>query len=427
MAFINQILEIYLNLHNHSISIQIGNIPPSKELFLRLENAFLTASSGEIIEIMSLKSNIEVELRGWARLRGHLYLGRENLKQLYSYKIQKISKNSFTTQASWGKKMKGIDTSTPKLKDLELTNEVLSKAPDENGLMSRGIIPQNGTPIYDFELSHKEQVWAQPVSNLYEEGKHAQWNATSDIAWNEIPNLDPIMEKAICQIMTYLVENEFSALYIPGKFISRINPYYMEVPLFLSSLMNDEARHIEVFTKRANANGGGFQYSSEVTQRSLYSLFKEDDYLKSSFLLHVMGEGTFIDLLSFLEKHMPDDATKKIIRLAKRDEIRHVAYGMEHVKSAIEQNPNRINALKNSAFQRKEFMDEISTESSMLLESLAILAGGSDNPVDYKRGFDLVEELKVTMNENRIKRLIQIGMDEDLAHDISKVHTPNFM
>ena len=63
----------------------------------------------------------------------------------------------------------------------------------------------------------------------------------------------------------------------------------------------------------------------------------------------------------------------------------------------------------------------------MLLESLAILAGGSDSPVDYKRGFDLVEELKATMNENRIKRLIQIGMDEDLAHDISKVHTPNFM
>ena len=416
-----------MHTSNHSISIQIGNISPSKELFLRLENTFLISSSGDIIEIISLRSNIETELRGWAKLRGHLYLGREILKEQYSYKIQKISKNSFTNKPSWDKKMKGIDSSNPKLKDLELSDEILNKAPDSNGLMTRGIEAQEGTPFYDFELSHKEQVWSQSVSSLYEEGKHAQWNATTDIPWNEIPDFDPIMEKAICQIMTYLVENEFSALYIPGKFISKINPYFMEVPLFLSSLMNDEARHIEVFTKRANANGGGFQYSSEVTQRSLYSLFKEDDYLKSSFLLHVMGEGTFIDLLSFLEKHLPDEATKKIIRLSKRDEIRHVAYGMEHVKSAIEQNPNRINALKNSAFQRKQFMDEVSSESSMLLESLAILAGGSDAPIDYKRGFDLVEELKKTMNENRIKRLIQIGMDEDLAHDISKVHTPNFM
>ena len=412
---------------NHSISIPIGNMPPSKELFLKLENAFLIANTNEIIEIVSFKANIEIELRGWAKLRGHLYLGRETLKEQYSYKIQKISKNSFTNKSSWGKKMKGIESSNPKLKDLELSNEILKKAPDSNGLMTRGIEPQDGTPFYGFELSFKEQVWSEPVSALYEEGKHAQWNATSDIAWNEIPTLDPIIEKAVCQIMTYLVENEFSALYIPGKFISKINPYYMEVPLFLSSLMNDEARHIEVFTKRANANGGGFQYSSEITQRSLYSLFKEDDYIKSSFLLHVMGEGTFIDLLSFLEKHMPDETTKKIIKLSKRDEIRHVAYGMEHVKSAIQQNPKRINALKNTAYRRKEFMDEVSSESSILLESLAILAGGSDSPLDYKRGFDLVEELKATMNTNRIKRLIDIGMDEELANDISNVHTPNFM
>lgn len=81
---------------NHSISIQIGNIPPSKELFLKLENAFLIASTHEIIEIVSFKSNIEIELRAWARLRGHLYLGRESLKEQYSYKIQKISQDSFS-------------------------------------------------------------------------------------------------------------------------------------------------------------------------------------------------------------------------------------------------------------------------------------------------------------------------------------------
>ncbi|QKF81863.1 DUF455 domain-containing protein [Halarcobacter ebronensis] len=416
-----------MNNLNHSISIFTGNIPPSKELFLKLENAFLVANKGEIIEIISQKSNIEIELRGWARLRGHEYLGRTSLKEQFSYKIKKLSKNSFTGKASWNKKMNGIDSSNPKMKDLELSDTILSKAPEDNGLLTRGIVTQEGTPFYDFELSHKELVWSEPVSILYEEGKNLQWNATTDIPWNEIPNLDPVLERAVCQIMTYLVENEFSALYIPGKFISKINPYYMEIPLFLSSLMNDEARHIEVFTKRANANGGGFQYSSEITQRSLYSLFKEDDYIKSSFLLHVMGEGTFVDLLGFLEKYMPDDATKKIIRLAKRDEMRHVAYGIEHVKSAIQQNPSRINALKNTAFKRKEFMDEVSSESSMLLESLAILAGGGDNPIAYKRGFDLVEELKEKMNQNRIKRLIDIGMDEDLANEVSQVHTPNFM
>ena len=397
--------------------------PPSKALFLKLENAFLLCDKGQIVEVISQKQNIETELRGWANLRGHLYLGRESLKEQYSYKIQKITKNSFSQKPSWGKTL----NSNPKLKDLNLSDEILSKAPQDNGLLTRGIAVQEHSPVYDFELNFKEQIWSDSISTLYEDAKTLQWNATTDIAWNEIPSFDLILEKAVCQIMTYLVENEFLALYIPGKFISKMDPYYMEVPLFLSSLMNDEARHIEAFTKRANANGGGFQYSSEVTQRSLFSLFDQDDYIKSSFLLHVMGEGTFIDLLSFLEKYMPDEATKKIIRLAKRDEIRHVAYGIEHVKSAITQNPNRINALKNSAYKRKEFMNEISSESSFLLESLAILAGGSNEPSAYKRGFDLVEELKQKMNENRVKRLIHIGIDEDLAHDISSSHTPNFM
>ena len=118
---------------------------------------------------------------------------------------------------------------------------------------------------------------------------------------------------------------------------------------------------------------------------------------------------------------------KKILKYVRQDETRHVAYGMAHLKSVLEQNPKKINMLKDTAFKRKEFMDELNGESSLLLESLAILAGGSDEPNDYKKGFDLVEDLKQKMNENRIKRLVSIGIDEDLANDISKAHTPNFM
>ncbi len=33
---------------------------------------------------------------------------------------------------------------------------------------------------------------------LYEEGKNLQWNATTDIPWNEIPEFNPVLEKAIC-------------------------------------------------------------------------------------------------------------------------------------------------------------------------------------------------------------------------------------
>lgn len=58
-----------MNNLNHCISIFTGDIPPSKALFLKLENAFLLANTHEIIEIVSQKANIETELRGWAKLR----------------------------------------------------------------------------------------------------------------------------------------------------------------------------------------------------------------------------------------------------------------------------------------------------------------------------------------------------------------------
>ena len=37
--------------------------------------------------------------------------------------------------------------------------------------------------------------------------------------------------------------------------------------------------------------------------------------------------------------------------------MRHVAYGIEHVKSAIEQNPNRINALKKILLLKEKSLD----------------------------------------------------------------------
>ena len=75
--------------------------------------------------------------------------------------------------------------------------------------------------------------------------------------------------------------------------------------LFLGTVISDEARHIEAFTRRALANGGGLQYSSALTSWSLHTLLVQEDYFRFSFLLHVLGEGTFLDLLEFIERPAP--------------------------------------------------------------------------------------------------------------------------
>ena len=394
--------------YNHSKSIFLGDIPIGKSFFFRIENALLVSNKNDIIEIVSFNDNLENDLKSYCIFKGETFLDKKKNKELYSYYIKKKSNDNFPKFES----------------DI---NRLESNPPLNIGLAPRNSLPEEGSPDYGFDLNYKEDLWNNNISKLYEESKKTQWNTSADIEWDNIPNYDKDMEFAIAQIMTYLTENEFSALYVPSKFIAKVSPYFYEIPVFLSSLINDEARHIEAFIKRANINGMGVQYSSIITQNSLYTLYAENNYIKSSFLLHVMGEGTFVDLLSFLEKYTKDEPTQKLFRLVRIDETRHVRYGTNHIKEVLKHNPNKVNILKEAVFKRKEYLDELNGESTLLIESMAFLAGGGTSYNQYKNGMELVSELKNQMHENRVQRLVEIGIDEDLAVDISKKHTPNFM
>lgn len=394
--------------YNVAKSIFLGDLPIGKSFFFRIENSILISNKDDILEIVSFHDNLENDLKSYCIFKGETFLDKIKNKELHSYYIKKKSSTSF-----------------PKF-DVN-KNELCSYPVSNIGLAPRNSIPENGSPDYGFDLNYKEDIWNNNITKLYEDTKKSQWNSSSDIEWDKIPDYDKDMEFAIAQIMTYLTENEFSALYVPSKFISKISPYFYEVPLFLSSLMNDEARHIDAFIRRANINGMGVQYSSIITQNSLYTLYAENNYLKSSFLLHIMGEGTFVDLLNFLEKYTQDEATKKLLRLVRIDESRHVAYGMNHIKQVLKYNPKKVNILKEAVFKRKEYLDELNGESTLLIESMAFLAGGGTSYSQYKTGMDLITELKEKMHINRVQRLVDVGIDEDLAVDISKRHTPNFM
>ena len=83
----------------------------------------------------------------------------------------------------------------------------------------------------------------------------AQWDATTRHPWEAAAGLPAHVEQAVAQVMTYIAQNEYAALYVPSRFLPQVNPSYAEVLLWLASHVHDEARHVEVFTKRALAGG----------------------------------------------------------------------------------------------------------------------------------------------------------------------------
>jgi len=282
-------------------------------------------------------------------------------------------------------------------------------------------------PALPFTLNRKLDVWADNLPDLYEQAKAQQWNATTDVPWASLAPLPDELERAVCQIMTFLAENEYAALYIPAKFLPRINARYAEAVLFLGTIINDEARHIEAFTKRALANGGGLQYAAALTEWSLQSLLVQEDYFRSSFLLHVLGEGTFLDLLEFIERFAPDPATADVARRARLDEGRHVAYGIAHVRAHLQREPASVVELAAATEERAAALQATSGANPVVMHALAVLAGGGAAPLQLAGGLDAVRALYKQMAENRVRRLLQIGLDAATAARLSELHTPNFM
>ena len=308
--------------------------------------------------------------------------------------------------------------------------EVPDEAPAHWGLAQRGSVVDPNTPTFDFPVNQKAAVWAENIADLVEQAKLGQWNAATDIPWQQLQPLPDDLERAVCQICTFMIQNEYLALYLPAKLLTRVDPRFTEVVLFLASQIEDEARHVEVFTKRALANGGGLQYVSAATEWSLKSLLTQEDFTSASFLLHILGEGTFMELLKFLEDVAPDPVTAQIFRMTRQDEGRHVGYGVSHIAYHLKHDPALVLHLVQAAEGRAAFLRQAAGASPFVQQALAVLAGGGSAPEQIKRGRDRVKELYAEMHATRVKRLIQVGFQRGMAERISNLHggaVPNFM
>lgn len=235
------------------------------------------------------------------------------------------------------------------------------------------------------------------------------------------------MVAAVVQVMTYLVENEQAALVIPGRLLVQVHPHFREVLQLLAVQAADEARHVEVFTRRALLRGGEMGTSSVGGRASLASLLTEPDFSVASFLLSVLGEGSFLNLLSFLERHAPDPVTRRISRLVRQDEARHVAFGVGHLEHRAAVDPLLHGRLRAAVERRHDALTGTAGLNQDVSDSLVLLAAGSWAPGDIARGWQAVQRLRNEMDEGRRHRLGRLGFPDDEAAALSALHTRNFM
>ena len=224
----------------------------------------------------------------------------------------------------------------------EINQGSYGDAPEESAsttMRPRGAAARKAVPRVDYYIRQKADTWAQNASLLYEEAVQRQWSSATDIPWETLTPLPDRVERAMCQFCTFLTEVEFIAGDVPSYWLPKISNDHYEVKLFLASQVMDEARHLDVFRKRALANGGGLLLSSG--NAGLRFVMDAKDFTEMSTILHVQGEGLVQSIFRMGEYIATSEAEKRIFRLSAQDESRHVAFGVMHLKYILETQPER--------------------------------------------------------------------------------------
>lgn len=282
----------------------------------------------------------------------------------------------------------------------------------------RGAVVDPDVPDMGYVYNDKYLVWSDNVAALYEEACGRQWSATRDIPWDELTRLPDDVERAQCQIATFLSEVEMIASDFPAKWLWQMNQHFHEVKMFLCTQAMDEARHLEVFRKRALANGGGLMRCLRGTEIGLWGILNAPTYIQGSFLMHVLGEGLVLDIFRSGEFLAKNKTEKEIYRLCMQDEARHVSYGTMHLKYFLEHHPEREKAIAemHALAEGAELGIPGFLTNPFIIEPLAVLMGDGVKGID--KGMEAVRMVWVRMREEYLNRCALAGFDR---RDITKV------
>src|SRR3990172_5122562 len=85
--------------------------------------------------------------------------------------------------------------------------------------MPRGAYPIAGVPAMGYSIYEKAELWAENVSELYEEAIQRRWRPATDIPWDTVQPLPDEIERSLCQVCTYLCEKALLAGDVVGKWL----------------------------------------------------------------------------------------------------------------------------------------------------------------------------------------------------------------
>lgn len=402
--------------HTGSAPVELGPLGLDGGAHVLVKLGLSGLAAGDRLTVQGHHPELAAHLAIWCRQQGH----RWHPAAPGSETVGLIERGT-AASARWQGAERAGDP------DPARSDAVVAAPPAHWGLAARGAAVEPGGPEPGFRLAHRDEVWTDRAAGLYAQAAAGQWDPATAIDWTLPIGHGPEVEAAVVQVMTFLVENEEAALVVPARFLGQIHPHFREMQQVLAVTVADEARHIEVFTRRATMTGRPLALSTVGGRASLQTLLDEPDFATASFLLSVMGEGTFVSLLSFLERHAPDPLTRRIAHLTRNDEARHVALSLAHLEQHATADTGLRGRLARAAEARHRSLQATAGLNEDVFDALVLLAAGDLSPAAVADGWRHVQALQAEMADGRRARLARLGFSPGEADAIAALHTRNFM
>ena len=272
----------------------------------------------------------------------------------------------------WGVKAKDhADPATGGLRFSLLNVDVYGEVPEfwtNNTEIPRGAIADTRTEQMGYSIFNKSEVWSDLCADLYEDAIQDRWNSSTDIPWETMEPLSGDVERAICQIATLISEYGWAKAQTTGRWLQEISYGFIEVKLFLGTVVFDSARLYEVWRKRALSNGGGLGRGGRnwkmlpLVQSYTFSEFAIASLMHDAMLLSLLREG---------EGLSQNEAEREIFRLCAKDIERHVAYWVDHMRYMMLREPVRREEMHRYLNKAEWYLSE--DKDDTLYSALAVI------------------------------------------------------
>jgi hypothetical protein len=278
----------------------------------------------------------------------------------------------------------------------------------------RGSAPRSDAQHTQKHWPSRSASWSESAMLLYEEAVQRQWSSAVDVPWEQMPELPEELELAMSELCTFLTQVEFIAGDVPGQYAPNISGEYFEVGLFLATQIMDEARHLDVFRKRALANGIGLLQAGP----GAIGLLTAQDFTEMTSTLHLVGEGFVQSMFRMGELFAQSEVDKRMFRLAAQDESRHVAFGVMHMKYVMDVEPDRRDEIHTYLDRMEGQLGGAGSAQAGLTgggstaEALAILLGGGTSESQLGEGYNKLLAIRRRQVNEYMHRLEVVGLGD---------------